>query len=560
MEALSRTLWGVAPLIAGGGAYPGLATLLKLIAEGLDPSSPGYWGALGNKDQKLVELSAIAFALLIAKETFWDGLGGATQKRLVSWLSSAQKQAYPPGNWLYFRMMVLFALRKLGAPVDETQASADLAFLDGCYRGDGWFEDGPEGCYDYYNPWGFHFYGLLYGVFAGKRDPERAARYLDAARRFLPRFAGWFREDGSHIPYGRSLTYRFAAVSAFSACAFAGEEILPWGVLKGLVLRSLRYWFSLPILDRAGVLSVGFGYPNQIMAETYNAPGSPYWGLKAYLPLALTESHPFWQAEELSLPEARQVYAEKVPGFVISRTNADAVLLCSGQNPHHDSGQTSAKYNKFAYSARFGFSVSLSSYQLDMCGADSALLLSEDGEFWKERRSVSEKLAGENWTASTWKPWRDVSVRTLLVSLGDAHLRIHRIQSGRALASAEGGFSVSRRSGGVLAEVPVCGGSSDVCAAFPWGSSRIAAIEPETRRTGRITASAPSLNVLHTHGVIPMLEGRIEPGEIFLLSAVIAGDPEPVSAWRFPAASVAADMTVRITDAQGNAQTITGWL
>jgi hypothetical protein len=56
-----------------------------------------------------------------------------------------------------------------------------------------------------------------------------------------------------------------------------------------------------------------------------------------------------------------------------------------------------------------------------------------------------------------------------------------------------------------------------------------------------------------------MLEGRIEPGETLFITAVSAGDPEPVSARRFPAVKVSADGSVSITDAQGNAQTITGW-
>ena len=567
MEALSRTLWGAAPLIAGGGGYAGSETLLALIKEGLDPGSAGYWGDLGNRDQRLVELSAIGFALLIARDVFWDGLDTETRERLASRLSSVQQREYPPGNWLYFRMMVLFALRNLGFPVDEEQAEQDMAFLDTCYRGDGWFQDGPEGCYDFYNPWGFHFYGLLYGVFAGKRDPERAARYLEAARVFLPRFAAWFREDGSHIPYGRSLTYRFAAVSVFSACAFAGQELLPWGVLKGLVLRSLRYWFSQPILDRGGVLSIGCGYPNLLTAEYYNAPGSPYWGLKAYLVLALPESHPFWQAEEAPLPEPNRTFIETIPGFIISKTQADAVLLCSGQNLHHDSGQAAAKYNKFAYSARFGFSVSLSSYQLDLCGADSTLLLSDaaatadavdQADFWKERRSVRDKTVGANWIASTWNPWRDVSVRTALISLGAAHVRVHRIRSGRALLSIEGGFSITRRSGDDLAE-PVSGGGSGEClAAFPWGASRIAALEPAACRKGQLIRSAPNLNLVHTHGVIPALEGPIEPGETMLITAVRAGDRDAAAGWTLPSITLEENGGIRIHDRQGSTL-IEGW-
>jgi hypothetical protein len=272
------------------------------------------------------------------------------------------------------------------------------------------------------------------------------------------------------VPYGRSLTYRFAAVSLFSACAFAGLDILPWGVLKGLVLRHLRWWFSRPILDTGGLLSTGYGYPNLIMADTYNSPGSPYWGLKAYLVLALGEDHPFWRAQEAPLPDWSAGFAglgtpalaannadataadlrdralivsENVPGFILSHSPEDVQLLVPGQYPGFDMVHPAEKYCKFAYSARFGFCVSHSNYNIEMTGCDSMLLLSEDG-YWRQRRQVKDLRSGPNWTASTWEPWPDVRITTFLVSLGAWHLRLHRIESRRTLRTVEGGFSVKR--------------------------------------------------------------------------------------------------------------------
>ena len=63
-------------------------------------------------------------------------------------------------------------------------------------------------------------------------------------------------------------------------------------MIKGIVLRHLRWWLKQPIFDRDGILSVGYSYPNLAMAEDYNAPGSPYWGLKTLLVLALDEATP----------------------------------------------------------------------------------------------------------------------------------------------------------------------------------------------------------------------------------------------------------------------------
>lgn len=43
--------------------------------------------------------------------------------------------------------------------------------------------------------------------------------------------------------------------------------------------------------------TIGYCYPQMYMAERYNAPGSPYWGMKSFLLLALPDDHPFWIAE-----------------------------------------------------------------------------------------------------------------------------------------------------------------------------------------------------------------------------------------------------------------------
>jgi hypothetical protein len=547
MEGWSRTLWGIGPLLAGGGNCPDLENVLLILRQGVNPASPGYWGEPGNRDQRLVEMAAIGFSLLLSRESFWDPLDSKEKKQLYAWLSFIERRELPPSNWLFFRILVCLAFRKLGLPVNEKAERESLDIIEACYLEDGWFEDGKGGNFDLYNPWGFHFYGLLYAKFAGQRDPERAARFLDRARLFTPRFAAWFREDGSIAAFGRSLTYRFAAASLFSACAFADQEILPWGVLKGLVLRNLRWWFSRPILNQGGTLSVGYGYPNQIMGDVYNSPGSPYWAFKIYLVLALGEDHPFWQAEEKPLPPAPRILNEKVPGFVINRGKEDVQILSAGRYPNFDMAHAAEKYSKFAYSARFGFCVSHSSYNIAMTGCDSMLMLSEGDGYWRQRRQTWGRSAGPNWTASFWAPWPDVNIRTVLAGLGDWHVRFHRIESGRTLKAVEGGFSLKRcrspqepgadpaartREESAIENSAQQAGES--LAALPWGASRIGALEPDSSRTGGIVIPAPNLNILDPQVLIPVLEGTLEPGKTLWICAVRAGDREPVCAEKMP--------------------------
>jgi len=537
MEGWSRSLWGIAPFLAGGGKLPDIDIWLSILRDGINPEGPHFWGMPGNSDQRHVEMAAIALALILAKETFWERLNKTEQERLCAWLSTICKVELPRNNWHFFRILVCLAFRGLGLPVNEQAEEESYSIIESCYKDEGWYADGPAGAYDLYNPWAFHFYGLIYARIAGNRNPARVARYIERAKLFAPRFAQWFRDDGSSIPYGRSLTYRFSALSFFSACAFAGVEALPWGVMKRIVLQGMKHWFSRPILDSGGILSIGYGYPNLIMADRYNSPGSPYWAFKMFLILALDENHPFWQAEETPLPSQPQITADKIPGLIISRNADDVQFLCSGRIAPFEMNHAAQKYCKFAYSARFGFCVAHGGANLEQAGGDSMLLLSDldsetetGGDHWRERKGTTKILSGENWISGVWRPWPDVKIYTLLVSLGAWHLRVHRIESARKLKTAEGAFAIKRYNGFDEA-LPLNNSAAEkreALAAFPWGASRIAALEPSSARIGTLVVPAPNLNLLEPSAVIPTLTGTLEAGTNVLVTAVRAGDRDAV--------------------------------
>jgi hypothetical protein len=503
-------------------------------------------------------MAAIALALLLAPEVFWQPLDGKARRNLYRWLSFIETEELPPMNWHFFRLIVQAAFRELGLPVNAQAEETSFNIVESCYRDDGWYQDGEGGSFDLYNPMGFHYYSLVLAALeerksaSGRETPAPpirrfAERFRDRAKTFGASFAAWFYRDGSAIPYGRSLTYRFAESAFFSACAFAGLEVLPWGVMKGIVLRNLRRWYSRPILDKGGCLTVGYGYPNQTMADTYNAPGSPYWAFKIYLVLALGEDHPFWQAEEASQPAEPRILSEKAPCFVLSRGEEDVQLLTAGRYPNFDMAHAADKYCKFAYSARFGFCVSHSSYNIAMTGCDSMLMLSEGDDYWRQRRQVWGQTVGPNWTASFWAPWPDVVIHTTLVSQGAWHVRIHRIESARTLKAVEGGFALRRcRKVGETAGLSdssfpgepelknSAAGSGESLLVMPWGASRIAALEPDSSRTGSFVIPAPNLNILESQVAVPVLEGTLAPGTTVWASAVRAGDSDPVRGEKIP--------------------------
>ena len=79
--------------------------------------------------------------------------------------------------------------------------------------------------------------------------------------------------SGRAIPFGRSLTYRFAMSSFWGAVAFADLELpapLTWGVVRGLQLRNVRWWAQQAGAYNAdGTLTIGYVYPNQSMTEVF---------------------------------------------------------------------------------------------------------------------------------------------------------------------------------------------------------------------------------------------------------------------------------------------------
>lgn len=64
--------------------------------------------------------------------------------------------------------------------------------------------------------------------------------------------------------------------SFWGALAFADVEVpgLSWGVVKGMLLRHMRYWTTQPgSFTRDGIFTIGYTYPNINMTENYNSPG-----------------------------------------------------------------------------------------------------------------------------------------------------------------------------------------------------------------------------------------------------------------------------------------------
>ncbi len=352
-------------------------------------------------------------------------------------------------------------------------------------------------------------------------------------------------EPGRAIPFGRSLTYRFAMSSFWGALAFADVDLpapLTWGIIKGLQLRNIRYWSKQPgAYYPDGTLTIGFCYPNQSMTENYNSPGSPYWCCKSFIALSLPETHPFWSSPEEPYPEVLRgtIKALNHPLHITTNVGGHTYLLSSGQQCSYPVKQGAAKYGKLAYSSAFGYSVPVGNGTLEELGGDSTLALSDDsGETWKCRRDTREaRIENGKWLRSMWYPWKDVEVETWLVPPQESsplwHLRIHRIKTGRRLTSAEGGFALYGQGEDARALEPSTGEAFGTFeegglgrAASRAGVSGIADLQGgNASRTGKVIRTDANSNLMVARAVLPTLmaehEGRGDKN-IWLVTAVFA--------------------------------------
>jgi len=525
LEGFARPLWGIVPLVMGGGEFAHWELFREGLTHGTDPGHPEFWGwDEGNGKQMHVEMAPIGFALATLPELLWEPLSPTAKKNVAAWLGQIYTAGICDNNWQFFRILTHLGLKRVGAAGEAGPVEDSFKKLASYYVEGGWYRDGEGRANDYYNPFAIHFYGLLYARLAGAEDPKRAARFREESTLFAKDFVSWFAEDGAALPFGRSLTYRFAQGSFWGALALADVEALPWGVIKGLAMRHLRWWLRRPIFNASGQLTVGYAYPNLIMAEPYNCGGSPYWAMKFFQMLAVAESHPFWQAEEEPLPELPRVSVQKPAGLVLCREEGEVVALATAQSTSWMRGATwmrhvPAKYCKFAYSTRFGFSVPAGDVGLAFGAYDSMLALSEEGEYWRARTENVESRIEGNVIYARWRPWVDVEIETWLIPVSPWHVRVHRLKTGRALVSAEGGFATSE-----MDEVLAAGRRFETGEGFaknfaPPNASGICDLAGT--RAGEITLTLPNTNLLFAKAAVPMLRGTHAPGEHHLFCAVL---------------------------------------
>ncbi|OMC65423.1 hypothetical protein BK126_22230 [Paenibacillus sp. FSL H7-0326] len=538
MEGCLRPLWGLAPLYAGGGSWDGWEIYIRGLINGSDPGHADYWGDISSYDQKQVEIASIALLLILAPEHSWNRLDEVERIRLADWLNQTNARETVDTNWRFFRVLVNLALYKRGLKGDAKKMEEDLNRLDQFYISGGWYTDGDTDQIDYYVPFAFHYYSLIYAKQMENEDPIRSKLYKERASLFARDFIYWFGETGEAVAFGRSMTYRFAQSCFWGALAYAGVEAFPWGVVKGLLLRNLRWWFNQPIFSLEGILTIGYSYSNLNMSEGYNAPGSPYWAMKSFLPLALADDHPFWQSEELPLPHLEQKSVQREARMILTRENTGkhVIMFPAGQYAGFEPANNVAKYAKFAYSNIYGFSVSKGNYGLVQGAYDNSLALAEKDGLYRTRGKCDKFEISDSCVYAKWKPWRDVEVETWVIPGAPWHARVHKIRTARELDVAEGGFAFPKdQNGQGHADWNTIETDHEIAVLLPWGGTGIKRLLGTARP--QIIHTEPNTNVCHPSTFLPTLTEELSPGVHWMASAVFV-TPSPHSEQEYNLAPV----------------------
>jgi hypothetical protein len=311
METFGRLMVGIAPWLTlpddetpeGQQRRQLREWALASYKNAVDPNSPDYfsWGKAG---QNLVDAAFIAESFLRAWDTLWMPLDEVTKERYIKEFQALRKIDPPYSNWLLFSSTIESLLAKAGAQIDEYRINMACRKVEEWYVGDGWYADGPQFAFDYYSSFVFH--PMYLETLQAMVDAKRSSRidyqkYYDRALHRAQKYAiileRFISPDGTFPVFGRSMTYRMAAMQPLALMAW--YQTLPKELSNGQVRAALtkvlhRMFDSQENYNDAGFLTIGFCGSQPDVADWYTNNGSLYMTSMAFMPLALPADHPFW--------------------------------------------------------------------------------------------------------------------------------------------------------------------------------------------------------------------------------------------------------------------------
>ena len=503
----------------------------RALVIGSTPGGADAWGPDSNYSQIHVEMGLLCVALQIAPQHLWMPLTQAERDQVARWLSTARHTGYVDNNHYFMGLHVLEFLRAHGYGQRSDATIVDTYFdrLERMHRGGGWFQDGINQSFDYYNAYAFNFYGLWWARLHGAQNPARAQRWRDYARAFTRDYEHFFAASGEHPAFGRSITYRFNAVATFGLTILEHCTDLPLGRLRRLCTRNLEFFLRQPIYQEQGCLALGWLDRFDASAEIYSDAGSPYWAAKGFSPLLIPPTHPFWTVPEEPLAREGGDHARVIApaGIVVRSTQGAVELINAGSQVSNTNLRYGAwKWSKTAY--RTGVSFTCAFPAQTNWSPDSALTIRlPDGRVFGRHSTVATELSdthvGYSWALGYAPEQINVGVDTLIWWRAGWLLQLHRFDALQPVELRLGGYALPLRD-------PVCTRSAESNLLVAWDSARHqgTALQPlhgfdATDWDARLDETSPRAHLAAHYHVTPLAIRRNARGQGFVAALTWTG-------------------------------------
>lgn len=270
-----------------------------------------YWGDVSDLDQRIVEASDVALGLWLFRDSVWDGLSTAQKSQVARWLKQSEIHKVSDNNWHLFPVFIGVVLTSLNVSNDDASVRQNYARFKEFYRGDGWFSDGPDDTYDYYNAWSIQY--QLYWL--QQVDPQWDRDFILKSRsKFLASYPYLIGPRGFPV-LGRSVCYRMAAPVPL----IFGQQTNPDEISAPEARRALDATWSYFIERNAlkdGNVSQGYCGSDPRILDNYSGPASCLWALRSLIvAFYMPGNSAFWAPSTGHLPVEEASYAVQIPAI-----------------------------------------------------------------------------------------------------------------------------------------------------------------------------------------------------------------------------------------------------
>jgi len=324
LEAFGRLAAGMAPWLELGSNNTDegklrekyILLVRKCLHNATDPQSLDFMN-FTKGSQPVVDAAFLAQALLRAPKQLWEPLDTATKTNIINAFRSSRVITPFFNNWLLFSAEIEAFLIQATGHGDMMRIDYAVNQLMQWYKGDGFYGDGAEFHFDYYNSYVIHPM-LLEVLGVVKNDRKYSGLYrraLARSQRYAEILERLISPEATYPPIGRSLAYRFGAFQLLGEVALMHQlkEINP-GQVRSALYAVIKKKIEAPdTFDKNGWLQIGFNGHQPGIGEGYISTGSLYLCSEGFLILGLPADDALWTSPDEEWTQLKASKGEPFP-------------------------------------------------------------------------------------------------------------------------------------------------------------------------------------------------------------------------------------------------------